>query len=421
MMMMQSLPWCEPLALAASIDEPYWALLYSGTSAGTSYLAHTLIQKIEGDGWREIQSALSDDKPKFENSWFGYLGYGLKNDLEALAEDSPYVIQLPNLCMMQFEHVYVFDHTKKSLVLYSHYPKPLLPQTIITDALPAITKLASNMSRGEYLAKAAHIIECLKNGDLYQANLTRKFHGRFARVPDAFSLFCDLCCQSPAAYSAYIRMGQSHILSSSPELFLDIAASGSMTSTPIKGSAPRHSDPAIDARQRDQLALSVKNRAENLMIVDLVRNDFARSCEVGSVDVPSLFDITSHATIHHLSSSITGKKRADCSSIDVVKACFPPGSMTGAPKIKAMQLCTTLEKHARGVYSGAMGWFGGDGSCKLSVVIRTLLLQGEQFEFQLGGGIVADSTPEGEHEELLDKSAGIAKTLGISRFQLEIL
>jgi anthranilate/para-aminobenzoate synthase component I len=287
--------------------------------------------------------------------------------------------------------------------------------------VPGIESLHSNMSRAEYLAHAGAIIARIHAGDLYQANLTRKFGGTFAAAPDGFSLFCRLCELSPGAYSAYLRCGDTHIISSSPELFLSIDAAGRMLSEPIKGSAPRGASQSADLALRRSLEESGKDRAENLMIVDLMRHDFSRVCEPGSVQVPALFTVTSHASIHHLSSRIVGKKRRDCTTLAALQACFPPGSMTGAPKIRAMEQCSAAERDARGVYSGAIGWLGGDGSAHLSVVIRTLLVEGRRFEFQAGGGVVADSTPEAELSELLDKTRGIAELLGISRAALAAL
>ena len=157
------------------------------------------------------------------------------------------------------------------------------------------------------------------------------------------------------------------------------------------------------------------------MIVDLMRNDLSRSSSLGSVRVDSLFDVTTHATIHHMSSTISARRAQGRSTLDVISGCFPPGSMTGAPKIKAISLCSQLEVQARGPYSGAIGWLGGDGSCELSVVIRTLVVQGAKFEFQVGGGIIADSIPENELQETFDKSRGLLETLGISREQIEAL
>ena len=218
---------------------------------------------------------------------------------------------------------------------------------------------------------------------------------------------------SPASYSAFMRLDDTYILSSSPELFLHADAAGHIHTRPIKGSAPRFQDEGQDRQSRDALTASAKDQAENLMIVDLMRNDLSRSCLPGSVRAEKLFEVTSHATIHHMSSMVTGIKRPECSTLDAVKACFPPGSMTGAPKIKAMDLCSRMEEIERGIYSGALGWFGGDGSCELSVVIRTLIMNGKNFEFQAGGGIVADSTPQGELDELIEKSRGIFTALEI--------
>jgi anthranilate/para-aminobenzoate synthase component I len=194
-----------------------------------------------------------------------------------------------------------------------------------------------------------------------------------------------------------------------------------MHARPIKGTAPRHADTNEDNISKENLARSEKNRAENLMIVDLMRNDFSHSAELGTIKVSSLFDITTHATIHHMSSTIKGQKKESASTLQAIKCCFPPGSMTGAPKIAAMRLCSDLERQERGVYSGAIGWFGGDGSCELSVVIRTLIIQNNRFEFQIGGGIVADSTPEDELQEIYEKARGIMECLNLSRKEMEML
>jgi para-aminobenzoate synthetase component 1 len=424
---MQSLPWCEPLELAAGIDEPYWVLLYSGVqneeASGYSYLAHRLSRRIEGDDCSVLSDALTRDRQTFDNSWFGYFGYGLKNSLEKLTIDKPGWPDLPNLCMMQFECIYVFDHRRKTLSLWSAAADvtPLTPKTTAHIDIPRVVELTSNMSTTTYLEKAAYIIERIHAGDLYQANLTRKFSGKFESAPDALALFGKLCRISPAAYSAYMRLGDVHVCSSSPELFLEIGKEGRMHSRPIKGSAGRAQDAKTDRDLRHALAHSDKDRAENLMIVDLMRNDFSKSCQEGSVKAYALFDVATHATIHHMTSSIDGQMRDDCTALDAITRCFPPGSMTGAPKIKAMELCSALEGDARGLYSGAIGWLGGDGSAALSVVIRTLLVGGDRFEFQVGGGIVADSTPQRELEELLDKAKGIALSLGITRRFLENL
>ncbi len=426
MMHAQPLPWMEPLQVAQHVDEPYWVLLYSAVqsdySGRYSFLACGLETRVEGEDFSLLRNCLSSDSAYFDAAWFGYLGYGLKDSLETLIQDTPGWFALPHACLMRFRTIYQFDHMQKQVICWSSTSDAIYPTRVYHHfPVPTVSTLTSNMTRTQYLEKAANIIDRIHAGELYQANLTRKFFGSFTDTPCAYTLFCQLCKGSPASFSAYMRLGDTHLISSSPERFLSVGANGDVSARPIKGTAPRSADAAKDRAARDTLAASEKDRAENLMIVDLMRNDLARSCIPGSVKAEELFSVTSHANVHHMSSTITGMKRLDCSTADVVANCFPPGSMTGAPKIKAMNVCSELEQQARGVYSGALGWFGGDGSCELSVVIRTLIVQGNRFEFQVGGGIVADSTPEGEHKEITHKAQGLLSALGLAADALEEL
>ncbi|NBX02758.1 MAG: aminodeoxychorismate synthase component I [Alphaproteobacteria bacterium] len=411
------LPWIDPLSVAAT-QHGKFALLYSSAktiySGRYSYLACDVTEVIESSDFSNFEKKLRADGSTFDNAWFGYLGYGLKNALEKLAPDDAGYIQLAKLHMLRPQHIYQFDHEQRTLTLWTKGEQaPTAPTHYTPMTLPAVKSLTSNMTRAQYISHAAQVIEAINRGDLYQANLTRKFMGEFEAAPDALALFARLCEVSPAPYSAFLQLGNTQIISSSPEMFLKLDASGHIRTRPIKGTAPRFSDAEKDTESRNGLGKSEKNRAENLMIVDLMRNDLSRSAALGSVAVESLFDVTTHATIHHMSSTITAQKADNRSALDIVRDCFPPGSMTGAPKIAAMELCSQLEKQERGVYSGAIGWFGGDGSCDLSVVIRTLVLQGSRFEFQVGGGIVADSTPEGELDETYQKARGILSCLGL--------
>ncbi len=422
---LQSLPWTDPLDFASGITDDHWVLLYSGTRASYSgrysYLACQPQQQLKGNDFSDLEHVLSHDRPWQENAWFGYLGYGLKDCLETLPKDNAAPLPLPHLHMTRFASIWRFDHDHKTIEAWPAQARQPAPGTKGKIVLPDTVSLTSNMAKAEYLEKAEHIIRRIHAGDLYQANLTRKFFGSFAAPPDSFQVFRRLCEVSPAPYSAYIRMGDTSIVSSSPELFLNIGTDGQVRTRPIKGTAPRFADPARDKASLQALAQSGKDRAENLMIVDLMRNDLSRSCAPGSIAVKDLFEVTSHSAVHHMSSTVTGQKRGDASTLDTVKHCFPPGSMTGAPKIKAMKLCSGLERDARGVYSGAIGFFGGDGSCELSVVIRTLILRGTSFEFQVGGAIVADSLAEGELQETFDKAKGLLKALNIPLSMLESL
>ncbi|MDX1975441.1 MAG: anthranilate synthase component I family protein [Rickettsiales bacterium] len=421
----QSLPWTEPLALAQQIDEPRWVLLYSSAqtsySGQFSYLACGHAETVEAADFTAFAARLTTQRPRFDHAWFGYLGYELKHCLEQLPKDAPEQFGLPPLCMMRFHHIYVFDHRAQTLTLWSDGTPAHPRKTAAISTVPAVQALHSNMTSAEYLLAARAIIERIQDGELYQANLTRKFFGEFVDTPDPLTIFRQLCDVSPAPYSAYIYIDGRAIISSSPEMFLQLDASGELVSRPIKGTAARFDDPKHDQASYAALCNSTKDRAENLMIVDLMRNDFSKGCKASSIRVERLFEVTSHAKIHHMSSEVHGIKRPEVSALDMVQYCFPPGSMTGAPKIHAMRVCSEYEKQARGVYSGAIGWFGGDGSCELSVVIRTLIVEGKRFEFQVGGGIVADSAPEKELQEIIDKSAGLLKTLHMDAAQIRSL
>ncbi len=425
----QSLQWIEPLECAAALEAAgifgaaNWILLYSGVrtsySGRYSILAFNPLDTIESHDLSLFAAALSNDKTTYENAWFGYLGYGLKDSLETLEHDKPGAFTLPNLVMTRYADIIRFDHDEKTVTVLSGTCTDIAAAPPV-QPLPEAGKITSNMSKTSYLANVASLITRIHDGEFYQANLTRKFYGTFAREPHAFSLFRTLCRVTPAAYSAFIKIGDTYVLSSSPEQFMSIDANGTMRARPIKGTMPRFADLKEDEKSRQRLENSEKDRAENLMIVDLMRNDFSRSCIPGSVAAESLFDITSHATVHHLSSTVVGQKISQCSTIDAISHCFPPGSMTGAPKIRAMNACTQLEQLERGIYSGAIGWLGGDGSGELSVVIRTLICRSSNFEFQVGGGIVSDSNPELERLETIDKAKGILIALGITQANLQL-
>lgn len=364
---------------------------YSGTR---SLLASGVAERITGDDFAALRHALP------HGQWFGWLGYGLRHATESLPSDTPSIIDLPALCMTRFEEVEESrhcDHQPTSPPRHDRF----------------VTSLASTMTRAEYLAKVATTIEQIRAGRFYQANITRKFYGTLTEGFCPSQIFARLCRVSPAPYSAWLRMGDTHILSSSPELFLRITQDGTMTTRPIKGSAGK--DTAPEALQQ-----SPKDRAENLMIADLMRNDFSRVAVGGSVRVSELFGVDSFPTIHHLSSTVEARLAPSHNVLDAITACFPPGSMTGAPKIAAMRWCSEMEGIERGVYSGALGWIAPD-SCELSVVIRTLVIQGNRFEFQVGGGIVVDSDPESEWRETLTKARGIAAALGIEQDALAAL
>jgi len=253
-----------------------------------------------------------------------------------------------------------------------------------------------------YLADVQQCLDWIGKGETYQVCLTNEI--TCPAVGDPLDLYRLLRRVNPAPYAAFIRWPGGAVMSASPERFLQVDAQGRVETKPIKGTARRDADPVADVAMAEQLRTSEKDRAENVMIVDLLRNDLSRVCEVGSVVVPKLFGIESFATVHQLVSTIQGTLRPDCSVVDLICATFPGGSMTGAPKVRTLELIDQLESRARGVYSGALGWISNDGAIDLSIVIRTVVQAGGLLHFGVGGGVVANSTPAGEFAEMLLKA-----------------
>lgn len=420
-MLIRKIKWGEPLEFAAGISpEEDFALLYSGMQTSFSgrktILAMITEDEVTSGGFESLAAKLSDKSEKYDNCWFGYFGYGLKNELEKLPDDEKSYINMPDIWFVNFGLILEFCHDSETITAYaknSDYFAKIPQKTKLGDINPVVGKISSNMNKRQYLDKVLDIKEAILRGDLYQANLTRKFTGN-VKDATAFDIFSRLCNISPSPYAAFLKLGKYSVISSSPERFLYIDDKGNVDTRPIKGSAARSKTDDMAAKKA--LLASEKDRAENLMIVDLCRNDLARACETGSIVVDELFAIETYSTVHHMVSTVRGKKLKNKSTLDVIKAAFPPGSMTGTPKIKAISMCSELEKKARGVYSGALGFLGGDGSTDLSVVIRTIIMQGEKFEFQVGGAIVHDSIPEKEWEETMVKARGVSQALGIKDF-----
>jgi aminodeoxychorismate synthase component I len=264
-----------------------------------------------------------------------------------------------------------------------------------------------------YAKSVTQIRDEILAGEVYQANLTHRLSARFDG--DAWRLYEALCERSPAPFAAFLALPELAVVGSSPERFLRVEPDGRVESRPIKGTRPRGATPKADAELRAALLASEKERAENAMIVDLVRNDLGRVCVPGSVTVPELFAIEPYATLYQMVSTVRGRLRPGRDRVDLLRAAFPPGSMTGAPKIAAIELLARLEPVPRGVYSGVLGWLDARGGADLSVVIRTLLCSGPRAWLSVGGGVVLDSDPRAEWQETLDKARAMIDALAARR------
>ena len=271
-----------------------------------------------------------------------------------------------------------------------------------------------DFDQGSYRRAFARIQDYIREGDCYQVNLAQSFTAEVSGDP--WLAYRRLRQINPAPFAAYLNLPCAQVLSSSPERFLEVRGRRVET-RPIKGTRPRQQDPQADAAQAAALAASEKDRAENLMIVDLLRNDLGKVCVPGSVDTPRLFEVESFANVHHLVSTVTGQLAPGLDSLDLLRAAFPGGSITGAPKLRAMEIIDELEPYRRGVYCGAIGYLGFNGDMDINIAIRTLQIMDGQARFWAGGGIVADSNWQAEYQECLDKAAPMQALLqpGVAR------
>lgn len=270
------------------------------------------------------------------------------------------------------------------------------------------TELVCQDTKDQYQQKIEIAKDHIARGDVYQLCLTTRLVGEYQG--DELSYFLRLRRQNPAPYASFIRVGHKSFVSISPERFLSIA-SQMVTSSPIKGTRPRSDDLALDAQLAAELSESDKERAENLMIVDLVRNDLSVICAPESILVSDLLKVKSYSTVHQLVSDVSGKLREGVSTSQAIAALFPGGSMTGAPKLRAIQIITDLEASKRGAYSGALGWVGGNGNLDLGMVIRTAEFHSGKITIGIGGGITSGSEPEAEHQEIQIKAQALVSAL----------
>ena len=360
----------------------------------------------------------SDGRFPFTGGAVGYFAYGLGRYYETIPSCACDDLKLPDLAVGIYGWALVVDHKQQESHLIGHTSIPEVicswkqqihrfTRLSTTDGrgapLRRSSRIESNLGRSEYAAHFARIQNHLRNGECYQINFAQRF--RCGITGHSWTGFCRLMEIGAAPYAAYLNLPFCQILSASPERFLQVKERRVITS-PIKGTRPRCPVVQTDQRLGEELRTSGKDRAENLMIVDLLRNDLGKACRTGSIEVPELFVLQSFSAVHHLISTIRGELADRSDALDLMRVCFPGGSITGAPKIQAMHIIDELEPHQRSIYSGSIGYIGFDGNMDSNIAIRTIVIKSGNAYYWSGGGIVIDSECDAEYQETFDKARG---------------
>lgn len=367
----------------------------------------------------------------------GYLSYDLCHFIERLPSTAIDDLQLPESYFAFYDTILAFDNLLgKTYIVSTGFPEldgarrqkraaqrleemkgqlsaPVSTPEAEPPGSPALTEtvLKCNFTPQDYLKAVAMTRDYIIAGDIFQANISQRFETELTIPP--YELYRRLRQINPAPFASYLNFEDVVVVSASPERFLRLDSDWVET-RPIKGTRPRGKDAAEDTRMSQELLSSIKDRAENIMIVDLERNDLGRVCQYGTVRVTELAILETFPTIFHLTSTVVGKLRPDKNRLDLLKATFPGGSITGAPKVRAMEIIDEVEPTRRSVYTGAIGYFGFGGNLDMNIVIRTFLIKGNKAYFQVGGGIVYDSDPEEEYQETLDKAKALIQALRLA-------
>ncbi|MEH0832735.1 aminodeoxychorismate synthase component 1 [Pectobacterium cacticida] len=382
---------------------------------------------VDGDPFSLLQqqldalglvTAANPDFP-FQGGALGLFGYDLGRQIETLPTQAERDINLPDMAIGLYDWALVADHYRKTLTLIAHHSLQARldwlstpPVSTSPNRFSLTDNWQANMSRAAYGEKFRKIQAYLNAGDCYQVNLAQRFSADY--VGDEWQAFLQLSAGNKAPFSAFLRLPENTVISVSPERFLWLENRRIQT-RPIKGTLPRLDDPEADEQQRVRLANSPKDRAENLMIVDLLRNDIGRVATPGSVRVPELFVVEPFPAVHHLVSAIEAQLPENCPATTLLRACFPGGSITGAPKIRAMQIIEELEPQRRNAYCGSIGYISLCGTMDTNITIRTLLTENGKIYCWAGGGIVADSNEQAEYQETFDKVGRILPLLENAR------
>ena len=355
----------------------------------------------------------------FNGGAIGYFSYDLARRLEKLPIIASDAEQIADMAIGIYTWAVIVDHHQQQSYLVGYADNDaqwqelieqfsILPTSQSETPFCVTSAITSNMDENTYATAFKKIKQYLKEGDCYQVNLAQRFVANCTGAP--WTAYLKLRALNTAPFSCYLNLPNVQVLSSSPERFLKVTQRLVQTK-PIKGTRPRKTDIFEDEQQKQSLQNSDKDKSENLMIVDLLRNDIGKTCKKGSVKVPLIFNVESYATVHHLVSTVTGVLEDDQHALDLLKTCFPGGSITGAPKIRSMEIIEELEPNRRGVYCGAIGYIGFNGNMDTNIAIRTLVHSNDTIRFWAGGGIVNDSEMADEYQESFDKAKALLDLL----------
>lgn len=383
---------------------------------------------FNGDVFQCLKEILSDYKTlphpslPFTCGGIGCFSYDLVRELEVLPEKAVKDLEIPDMYMNFYDSYVIFNHITNEVFIctlnilkeknerFIEIKNKILAGKKVQYSTPIKrdTVFKSNFSKEDYLDGIEQVRDYIKQGDIYITNLTQRFNCSTDR--SAYDIYKDLRFINPAPFSSFLNFEDFSIISSSPERFLKIRK-GLVETRPIKGTIPRGLTEEEDIINRKFLENSEKDKSELLMIVDLERNDLSKVCKPHSVKVTELFKIEQYSTVYHLVSNIVGELKDNVTAVDCMKACFPGGSITGAPKIRSMEIIDELERTRRSIYTGCIGYFGFDGNADFNIVIRTILLKDNKATFGVGGGITWESIKESEYDETLDKAKALMKVL----------
>ena len=382
-------------------------------------------QVVPDDPFELIQQELNshetkqDDLP-FTGGALGYFAYDLGRRIEKMPSTASNDVAMPEMAVGIYHWSYIADHQEKKSFVVGDLSEPRVrlnwqdiiewvtkPKAFKADNIYcAVSSIESNMTLEQYAQKFASVKSYIGSGDCYQVNLAQRFSVKVKGEP--WEGYLRLREINPSPFAAYLNVPGCHVLSVSPERFLQVD-NDTVQTKPIKGTRPRSSDDNEDNQLKDELQASAKDRAENVMIVDLLRNDLSKCCEINSIKVTELFHIESFPTVHHLVSTIEGQLPKGISPIELLRESFPGGSITGAPKIRAMEIIEELEPNRRGLYCGSVGYIGFNRRMDTNIAIRTLIQKESTAYFYAGGGLVWDSDMESEYQETFDKAAAMFK------------